>query len=189
MSGPGLKRRESALAARVRKETGVAAAECYQCGKCTAGCPMARWMDLSPNQIMRNLQTGETADESRLLSCRTLWCCAGCLTCAQRCPKGLDPAAVMDVLREEARRRGKVPREAKKIQAFHEAFLKTVSDFGRMNEWPLVARYKLATLDLFADALLAPEMLLKGKLPVVPHAIRGRAEVRRIFERCGEKAR
>ncbi|MBI5245010.1 MAG: 4Fe-4S dicluster domain-containing protein [Elusimicrobia bacterium] len=187
MSAHALTNRESLLAARIREETGVKVAECYQCGKCTAGCPMARWMDISPNQIMRNLQTGDEADENRLLSCQALWHCAGCLTCTQRCPKGLDPAAVMDVLREAARRRGTVPASARKVLAFHEAFLKTVEDFGRMNEWPLVARYKLATGDLFADVLLAPEMLLKGKLPIVPHAIRGREEVRRIFRESRKK--
>ena len=177
---------EGPLAKAVREASGVALAQCYQCGKCTAGCPMARFMDLAPHQVMRLAQTG---DEERLLGCEALWYCAGCLTCAQRCPRRLDPAAVMDVLRALARRRGKVPAAARKVLAFHEAFLATVAWGGRMAELPLVLRYKLGSLDLLADADLGPVMLAKRKLPLLPHRIRGAAEVRRLFARCRPEAR
>jgi heterodisulfide reductase subunit C len=76
---------------------------CYQCGKCTAGCPLASGMDLMPNQILRLIQLGES---EQALSARAIWACASCLTCAARCPKGVDPARVMDALRTVLMRRG-----------------------------------------------------------------------------------
>ena len=181
--------REHPVAKAVRETAGVVLAECYQCGKCTAGCPMARYMDLTPNQIMRLAQACDAAALERLLGCEALWYCAGCLTCAQRCPRRLDPAAVMDVLRELAQRRGKVPAAARKVLAFHKAFLATVEWGGRMAELPLVLRYKLSSLDLLGDADLGPVMLAKRKLPLLPHRIRGRGEVRRIFEKCRKEGR
>jgi heterodisulfide reductase subunit C2 len=76
---------------------------CYQCGKCTAGCPLASAMDLMPNQILRLLQLGE---HEQVLKSRTIWQCASCLTCAARCPKEVDPARVMDALRTILMRQG-----------------------------------------------------------------------------------
>ena len=78
---------------------------CYQCGKCTAGCPLSSAMDLMPNQILRLLQLGEY---EQVLQCRTIWHCASCLTCAGRCPKAVDPARVMEALRTILMRRGAV---------------------------------------------------------------------------------
>ena len=178
---------ESSVSARIRETAGVRLAECYQCGKCTAGCPMARYMDLAPNQVMRLAQAGDEEALERLFSSASMWYCAGCLTCTQRCPKKLDCAAVMDVLRELAEERGKVPVAAKKIRAFHRAFLDTVEFGGRMSEVPLVARYKLASLDFFSDVALAPVMLAKGKLPLKLRRIKGHGEVKRIFAACRKR--
>jgi heterodisulfide reductase subunit C len=59
---------------------------CYQCVKCTSGCPLSNHFDLTPNQVMRALQLG---DES-VLESKTIWLCASCQTCTTRCPQGLD---------------------------------------------------------------------------------------------------
>jgi hypothetical protein len=53
-----------------------------------------------------------------------------------------------------------------------------------MSEAPLVRRYKLASMDLLSDVMIAPVMLAKGKLPLGTHKIRGRREIRQIFEAC-----
>lgn len=180
---------KTGLARSIAEATGVEVAKCYQCGKCTAGCPMAPHMDLSPNQVMRLAQDGDPAAQERVLRSMALWCCAGCLTCTQRCPRELDPAAVMDVLRELAYRRRLAPAAARKIRAFHEAFLSAVECDGRMGEVPLVARYKLSSLDLFSDVTLAPRLLAKGKLPLLPHRIKGRSEIKKIFAACRRKSK
>jgi len=175
---------ESPLAEAIRKAVGVDVAECYQCGKCSAGCPMVPYMDITPSQIMRLVQIGDEAATEKLLRSTAIWSCLGCLTCTQRCPKELDPAAVIDALREMSYDRGLVSPAQKKVLAFHEAFLKTVEKTGRMSEIPLVRRYKLASRDLFSDVTMVPPMLVRGKLPLLAHKIDGRKEIRKIFQTC-----
>ena len=179
----------SNLAEAVRRSSGVNAAECYQCGKCTAGCPLARWMDLAPHQAMRLVQVGDDAARDHLLDCETVWLCVGCLTCTQRCPRKLDPAAVLDAIREMAFERGKIARRCRKILAFHKSFLKVVEKTGRMSEAPLTTLYKMSSGDLFSDVTLAPPMLLRGKLPLVPKVIRGRKDVKRLFSASRKQGR
>lgn len=65
---------------------------CYQCGKCTAGCPFS----LAPQQVVRLLQLGQV---ERALAHATTWDCASCLTCATACPKGVSPARLQRTLR------------------------------------------------------------------------------------------
>ncbi len=80
---------------KVREISGQNLLACNQCGKCSAGCPVAFAMDLLPNQVIRLAQLGQ--DEA--LRSRTIWLCASCLTCASRCPKGVDLSKVMDAMR------------------------------------------------------------------------------------------
>lgn len=69
---------------------------CYQCGKCSAGCPVTSAMDILPNQVIRLVQLGD----ENVLDCKTIWICASCFTCVSRCPKGVDLAKVMEALRQ-----------------------------------------------------------------------------------------
>ena len=68
---------------------------CNQCGKCSAGCPLAFSMDILPNQVLRMAQLGI----EDVLDAQTIWTCAACLTCVSRCPKGIDLPRVMEALR------------------------------------------------------------------------------------------
>ncbi len=88
---------------RVKDLTGQDPQQCYQCGKCSAGCPLAEEMDMAPHQIIRYLQLGE---EAVLLGSETIWMCASCLMCATRCPKGYDLAKAMEALRTILTRKG-----------------------------------------------------------------------------------
>ncbi|HET7375856.1 MAG TPA: 4Fe-4S dicluster domain-containing protein, partial [Anaerolineae bacterium] len=83
------------LAERIRSETGENVYLCYQCVKCTSGCPLAEYFDLAPNQVMRAAQLGM---DERALTAKTPWLCASCQTCTTRCPQGVDVAKVMDFL-------------------------------------------------------------------------------------------
>lgn len=69
---------------------------CYQCGMCSAGCPMSFAMDLPPHQIMRLAQLGLEED---IADSKTIWICASCFTCAVRCPRGINLCKVMEALR------------------------------------------------------------------------------------------
>ena len=85
---------------------------CYQCGKCTAGCPMAEKMDLPPSMVMRYMQA-ELSEELKKATSR--WDCIGCLVCGSRCPKMCNPAAVMEGLRQDDMRNGTRSEEIEKL--------------------------------------------------------------------------
>jgi heterodisulfide reductase subunit C len=93
----------SAFVAKVEKISGQKLLACYQCGKCSAGCPMAAHMDVLPNQIIRMAQLGM---QKQLLATKTIWVCVSCLTCNSRCPKDIRIAEVIESLRETALRDG-----------------------------------------------------------------------------------
>ncbi len=172
------------LASRVEHATGECVRECYQCGKCTAGCPLAAEMDLTPHQVLRLLQLGGDELEREALGSLAIWLCLTCETCAARCPQEVEIPRIMDYLRQQARRRGLVNPQARDILAFHEAFLGSVRACGRLHEVGLIQSYKLKTLHLLQDVLLAPGLLARGKLSLRPHKIPGQAAVQRIFARC-----
>ena len=163
----------------VDEHSGEKVSLCYHCRKCTNGCPLAFAMDIMPNQAMRMIQLG-LWDE--LLQSKTIWICASCQTCTTRCPNDIDIAHVMDALRQLGQKRG-VPAAEKNIVAFHEAFLDSVRRHGRVFELGMVGRYKMATRSFFDGAKLGVEMLKKGKLKFLPSNIKGKREVRRMFDR------
>jgi heterodisulfide reductase subunit C len=70
---------------------------CYQCGKCSAGCPSVIEMDILPSQIIRLVQLGL---EEQIKNYKTMWLCAACNTCAVRCPRGVDLAKIMEAVRQ-----------------------------------------------------------------------------------------
>jgi heterodisulfide reductase subunit C len=70
---------------------------CYQCGKCSAGCPSIEAMDVMPSQIVRWVQLGQI---EKALQTKTIWLCAACQTCKVRCPRGVDLARIMEALRQ-----------------------------------------------------------------------------------------
>ena len=82
---------------KIEELSGINVFKCYQCGKCSAGCPIADLMDVLPNQAIRYVQLG-LIDE--LLEKNTVWLCASCFTCAVRCPQGIDLAKLFEAVRQ-----------------------------------------------------------------------------------------
>jgi len=82
---------------KVQELSGQNLLACYQCGKCSAGCPAVSQMDILPNQIIRFAQLG-LKDE--LLQSKAIWICASCFTCNARCPKGINIAEVIEAIRQ-----------------------------------------------------------------------------------------
>ncbi len=87
---------KSRLVDDMRLNSGQDPSECYQCGKCSAACPVTAAMDLLPHQVIRCLQMGL---EKELAESKTPWVCASCFTCAARCPRDLDLARMMEGVR------------------------------------------------------------------------------------------
>lgn len=80
---------------RIETTSGQQLLACNQCGKCSAGCPVAFDMDILPNQVIRLAQLGI----EDVLESKTIGICASCLICMTRCPKGIDLSKVMEALR------------------------------------------------------------------------------------------
>jgi heterodisulfide reductase subunit C len=155
--------------------SGVDLSVCFQCKKCSSGCPVGKLAKTRPSEIMRSLHLG-AGDE--LLATDLVWMCASCETCSARCPMGIDVAAVMDALRRLAIERG-APKPEGNVPLFNRAFLKTVETFGRSYEIGMITAYKLGTGKLTA-------MLKKGKIALLPPKGGDRKTVKRIFKKIKE---
>ncbi len=175
--------KDRALLARIEKEAGTSINLCYQCGKCSAGCPVGFAMDYTPRQVIRLLQLN-LIDEA--LNAESIWICASCDTCSARCPRGVDIASLMDALRREALSQGKI--KDKKVAEFNKAFLNGVRNFGRTFEAGLLLQHNLKTMQPFKDAGLGLPMMSRGKIRLLPVKIKGREQVKKIFARA-EKMR
>jgi heterodisulfide reductase subunit C len=171
------------LLQRVREVSGVDLGKCYQCKKCTSGCPVSSMAKCPPAELMRRLHLG-AGDE--LLNSDILWMCVSCETCSARCPMGIDVAAVMDALRKLAVQRGAARPEGH-VPLFNRAFLKTVQVFGRTYDIAMIAAYKLGSGKLRADTEKFPTMLRKRKIALLPPRGADRKTVRRIFKKTKQE--
>ena len=171
-----------ALKGAVEQLSGVDLSTCYQCKKCSAGCPVANLAKTRPSEIMRLLHL-VAGDE--LLASDLVWMCVSCETCSTRCPMGIDVAAVMDALRQLAVERG-APTPEGNVPLFNRAFLKTVETFGRSYEIGMITAYKLGTGKWMNDTDKFPAMLKKGKIALLPPRGGDRQIVKRIFKKTRE---
>ncbi len=172
----------SDLARRVQEATGVNAMECYQCGKCSAGCPLLEVTDLMPHDLWRLIQLGA---EDRIKNSKHLWLCISCETCSTRCPNQLPLPAVLDFFRQEIIKDGQTPTE-ENVLHFHNAFLDTVKKKGRLSEVGMVQKYKLASGEYFKDMKLGMSMFFKGKIKLFSQSTAAKNEIRDIFKEAGK---
>ncbi|MEM5785967.1 MAG: 4Fe-4S dicluster domain-containing protein [Syntrophobacteraceae bacterium] len=162
------------------------ATECFQCRKCTNGCPASFAMDLPPDQVIRLAILGQ---KDEVLRSRTIWICASCETCSTRCPNGVRIAELMDHFKEMAVREGIGPAEPK-VAALHQTFLDNVRLAGRVFEGGLLPAYwlrsgqmvsKIKTGDLRHELKQGLKLFRKGRLAPMPKTIKGKAEVNAIL--------
>ncbi|MEW6720112.1 MAG: 4Fe-4S dicluster domain-containing protein [Thermodesulfobacteriota bacterium] len=172
-----------ALLEEIRRRGGTDPGACFQCHKCSTGCPAGPDMDYLPSQVMRLAQLGA---EEELLGSRAIWLCASCEACTARCPMGIDVAAAMDALRIMAVDRGAALPDDRGKQ-FNRCFLSSVRRHGRVYEMGMMAAFKMRTFDLFTDAEKVPGMLAQGKLSILPNRSGGARQVREIFRRAEEE--
>lgn len=167
----------------LEEETGQPLGRCYQCKKCSAGCPIAELADLQTSEVIRLIQLGQ---RDQLLASNRIWLCLSCHTCQARCPNGIDTAAVIDVLKQMAGREPTVIADSK-IPAFYNSFLTSVQTLGRLYEVGMIGLYKYKTGTYTDDLALGWEMLKRGKLKLFPERVQGIKEVRQIMARGREK--
>lgn len=172
------------LLSLIEEQTEQDAFSCYQCGKCSAGCPIIHFMDLGPQRVLRGIQMGQ---KDALLQSTTIWLCAACQTCNTRCPRKIDIPRIMDALRGLARREN-VKIGQPTMTAFHDVLLKDVELTGRLYEAGLFGGYVLKSMQIADGIGLAFRqgltMLAKGKIGILPEFANGRGEVAEIIKRA-----
>ncbi|SKA11129.1 heterodisulfide reductase subunit C [Trichlorobacter thiogenes] len=170
---------------KVEQLSGTSVRRCFQCGKCSAGCPMATFMDHPPNRIVRLLQLGQW---QRILAGRSIWYCVSCETCSTRCPNQVHLASIMDALRKLSWDQDGPSKESY-VQLANRLFLENIRTYGRQYEMRLAAVFNVKSGQFLKDMLLGPKLLSKGKLKVFHQKNKNMAEVEKIFSRIEEMRR
>ena len=90
------------LREEILRMSGVNTNKCMKCGKCSATCPAYNEMEYHPHQFVGMVETG---DIEPLLNSESLYKCLSCFACIERCPRGVEPAKVVEAVRLVATRR------------------------------------------------------------------------------------
>ncbi|MBN2289268.1 MAG: 4Fe-4S dicluster domain-containing protein [Candidatus Glassbacteria bacterium] len=161
-------------------------AECQQCGTCSASCPTGERMDYSPREIIAALRAGLL---DRVLETNTVWLCSSCYSCTVRCPAGIKFTDVMYELKRLGNDYGFKSRKSPTAK-MAKSFVKTVDRHGRNAEGELLVRYYLSTNPLSAlkQFWFGLRMMLRGRMPFLPHGIKGRNDLKKMIQAATEGA-
>jgi heterodisulfide reductase subunit C len=83
---------------RIVRMSGAAVEKCMRCGKCSATCPNYGEMEYHPHQFVYMVERGEV---ERLMASPSIYACLTCFACVERCPRGVEPAKVIEAVRLE----------------------------------------------------------------------------------------
>ncbi|MDR1740709.1 MAG: 4Fe-4S dicluster domain-containing protein [Synergistaceae bacterium] len=83
----------------ILRSSGTDVRKCMKCGKCSGACPSFDEMDFPPHIFVSMVERGDAA---ALLSSKSLWTCMSCFACVERCPRGVEPANVIEAVRASA---------------------------------------------------------------------------------------
>ncbi len=81
---------------QILRMSGVNPRKCMRCGKCSGTCPSYDEMEYHPHQFVYMVETGEIEP---LLRSESLYKCLSCFACVDRCPRGVEPAKLVEALR------------------------------------------------------------------------------------------
>lgn len=152
--------------------------DCYQCGKCSGGCPMANGMDLKPRGIMRCAQVGAL---DTILNSNTIWLCSGCYACVDRCPHDVNIPDFIEQARYEAARQGITRRDS---DVLNKAFVANIKMFGKSHEMILAGLYNVFALKPTQDVASLPHMLKHKMIGLKPNTIEKTGELAKLIERA-----
>jgi len=158
---------------------------CYHCHTCSAGCRVSEAMTHGPDRVLRLVELGERA---RALAAPDIWLCVGCETCTARCPNGIDVARVMDSLRHLSLAQP-ASRETRRLRLFHDIYMQVVRYTGRSSEALMLGLYKVLGLDLFSDLGAGLQLVLRGKIPIIPERVEGRRQIQALFTAASDADR
>ena len=79
--------------------SGTDAKKCMKCGKCSATCPAYDEMEFHPHQFVYMVESG---DIEPLMNSKSIYRCLTCFACVDRCPRGVEPAKLVEAVRLQA---------------------------------------------------------------------------------------
>ena len=156
---------------------------CIQCGTCTASCPSAAAMDITPRMMWRMVQLG-MVDE--VLHSKTMWLCSVCYQCQARCPRGIPLTETIAKLKQLAIQQQ--VKEWHESTTFYLAFAGVMRRYGRMREMEFMARYFMSTnpMEALGYATMGLTLFRRGKLrPELPKVV-GKGRLDDLFDRVAE---
>ena len=89
-------------AEEIKEIAGTNPRKCMKCGKCSASCPAFDEMDIKPHMFVSYVESG---DIEALLASKAAYRCLSCFACLERCPRDVQPAKVIDAVRQAVIRR------------------------------------------------------------------------------------
>jgi heterodisulfide reductase subunit C len=149
---------------------------CFQCSKCSAGCPMADFMDLKTAQVMHSIRLNR---EDVVLHCNAIWMCVGCETCSARCPQQVEPADAMNAARILALRKGIKP-SVEEIGIYYNLFVGSMWLNGKIHDLSVVGLTSLLTGRIVQDIPLGMQFLRHGRVKLPPIPFFGSSGYRKI---------
>ncbi len=165
----------------VENRSGQSLTACYQCLKCSAGCPLSSHMEYKPNAVIRLIQYGR---RETVLKSHAIWLCVSCMTCGVRCPNDVDMSTVMDTLREMSIEAGCALDAEKRVVMLHQEFVRSVRMWGRLHEATFFMAYMARSLDILGNIPSAIALLKKRKIRILPKRIRGVSELANVYRKA-----
>jgi heterodisulfide reductase subunit C len=152
--------------------------QCQQCGACSGSCPTGYLMDHGPREVIAAFRAG-MIDE--ILRGNTIWLCTSCYYCTVRCPAGIKITDLMYELKRLAIKYDLLP-PATKNPAMTKYFIDSVQRNGRNHEVELIGRFVAFKDPMMAFKFAASGLKLftAGRLPIMPHRIKGRDELAKL---------
>lgn len=148
---------------------------CMQCGVCAGSCPVSNEMDHTPRQLVRMVLLGL---KTEVLNSNTIWLCTTCFSCSVRCPRGIRPTELMEILKPIAIAEGIRNKNTKFDDVFSEVIQKT----GRASEFLLISKYSLTEPGMIKQAPFGLSLFLKGKLSLSPDKMDDPHDLDAIFK-------
>lgn len=152
---------------------------CFQCSKCSSGCPLADKMDLKPAQVMHSIRLGRV---DSVLNSEAIWLCLGCETCTARCPQDVEPAAAMAAARVLALQKGIQP-SLKVIDIYYRGFVDNMRLNGKIHDASVAGITQLLTGQLISDLPLAMKLVVRGRVKPPPLPLHG-GKFRKIYRKA-----
>ena len=81
----------------IKRIAGVNPRKCMKCGKCSGACPAYDEMEYHPHQFVDMVETGRIEE---LMNSRGIYRCLSCFACVERCPRSVEPAALIEAVRD-----------------------------------------------------------------------------------------